>query len=586
MPLLDDSLEVFVTNLGKYNEGSLVGEWVKLPTTEDKMKEVFERIGIGRDDGTGHVYEEWFITDYDCSIHGVSKLLGEYENLDALNYFASRLNEMSVAEQEQFVAIMDSGCDEVTDLTSLINLTYNLDRYDFIPGIKDYDDLGRMYFEESGANEDGRFGSFVDYIDFAQYGEDCAINEDGRLTDQGYIRPTGESFKEYYDGTREDIPDEYIITGCVDELAQDNTLIVLSVEPGKEPVLKEIEPGLESLQREVGGLIEALYPFEDKVALICNEEGKLDGLPLNRGLRDEDGELYDIVAGTFLVVGLSDENFSSLDIDQIRKFSDLFKYPEQFAKLGDRIIAIPMMNKEQVRQEVFKQQDVPVGPIAEGLHIDGLPGTWHTIDHREIDGHTFYLVEHEQLRNKIAWAVVDEQCKLCLPDAFDGFSDHTVDLLHQEVMTVDKVPDETISIDEMKDYGYVWGGMLPLRQEAASEVMKSCDVFALYGDNTESKVIDADGLKTHAERGGIFGVTKLDWQKQLERENPLKAAEMSLEDDYGMIDGIINNGPKEPEKSADRTGKVSIMDRLKSAKSEPQPDKPASQKERNSDRDR
>ena len=47
MPVLDGSFEAFVTNLGKYNEGELVGEWVHFPTTEEEMKEVFERIGIG-----------------------------------------------------------------------------------------------------------------------------------------------------------------------------------------------------------------------------------------------------------------------------------------------------------------------------------------------------------------------------------------------------------------------------------------------------------------------------------------------------------------------------------------------------------
>ena len=127
MPVLDGSFEAFVTNLGKYNEGELVGEWVHFPTTEEEMKKVFERIGIGSKDEFGQVYEEWFITDYDCSIHGVSNLLGEYENLDKLNYLAARLDEMSRYELEHFVAIMDSGCDEVNDLDDLINLTYNLD---------------------------------------------------------------------------------------------------------------------------------------------------------------------------------------------------------------------------------------------------------------------------------------------------------------------------------------------------------------------------------------------------------------------------------------------------------------------------
>ena len=86
MPVLDGDFEAFVTNLGKYNEGMLVGEWVKLPTTEEEMQKVFERIGIGKQDDFGQPYEEWFITDYECPIYGVQKMLGEYESLDKLNY--------------------------------------------------------------------------------------------------------------------------------------------------------------------------------------------------------------------------------------------------------------------------------------------------------------------------------------------------------------------------------------------------------------------------------------------------------------------------------------------------------------------
>ena len=101
-----------------------------------------------------------------------------------------------------------------------------------------------------------------------------------------------------------------------------------------------------------------------------------------------------------------------------------------------------------------------------------------------------------------------------------------------------------------------------MREEAAAKVMQSCTVYRLYGDNTEGMVMDASELKAHAAQGGIFGVEKVEWIAALERENPLKAAEMSMEDDYGMIDGIINNGPKE-DKSAEKGEKSSIMDRLK-----------------------
>ena len=60
--------EAFITNLGKYNEGELVGEWVKFPTTSEELQKVFERIGIGSKDDFGNPYKEWFISDYDCYV--------------------------------------------------------------------------------------------------------------------------------------------------------------------------------------------------------------------------------------------------------------------------------------------------------------------------------------------------------------------------------------------------------------------------------------------------------------------------------------------------------------------------------------
>ena len=89
------------------------------------------------------------------------------------------------------------------------------------------------------------------------------------------------------------------------------TMRVLVVEPGRRPMVKEIETGLEPLQAAVGGLIEAVYPFEEPVAIVCNEEGKLLELPLNRALLDENGHVYDIIAGTFFVVGLTEDNFGA-----------------------------------------------------------------------------------------------------------------------------------------------------------------------------------------------------------------------------------------------------------------------------------
>ena len=103
---------------------------------------------------------------------------------------------------------------------------------------------------------------------------------------------------------------------------------VVVVEPRKPAYTKEIGSGLASLQHEVGGFIEAIYPFEDEVALICNEEGKLDGMIPNRALRDEDENIYDIIVGTFLVVGLTKDNFGSLTEEQIETYLARYAIPE------------------------------------------------------------------------------------------------------------------------------------------------------------------------------------------------------------------------------------------------------------------
>ena len=490
----DYPFAAFITNLGKYNEGELVGEWVKFPTTAEELKKVFDRIGIGQKDDFGQPYEEWFITDYDCYVGALYDKLGEYENLDELNYLASKLEEMGQGEYAQFQAAMEVG-DHSGSLQEIINLTDNLDCYDLYPSIQGYDDLGRYYIEELDAMQVPEH--LRNYIDYAAYGRDVAMDESGDFTDLGYVRDTGSSFREYYDGEPGSIPEEYrvmtfrddipeeelsewamdiaydmdeffrqrdpqyaaehpeenaakeeiyenlmagrisvldeklanlgqtqddylpselekfketsgyeevldvspeptpddretgetvrtprgtfhvtdmsreqmeaagygfhhqsedgkylvmangsrafaIQNGEAQEHAAPEKMTVLVVEPRKEPYVKEIDPGLHSLQAEVGGDIGATYPFSDPVALVCNDEGKLIGLDLNRGLRDENGEIYDIMAGTFLVVGLGEEDFASLSPELAQKYTEHFRQPEQFISLGGQIIAVPV----------------------------------------------------------------------------------------------------------------------------------------------------------------------------------------------------------------------------------------------------
>ena len=222
MPYYDHNQDypfaAFITNLGKYNEGELVGEWVKFPTTAEELKEVFKRIGIGQKDDFGQPYEEWFITDYDCYVDGLYSKLGEYENLDELNYLASKLDEMDQSDYAKFQAAMEIG-DYTSSLQEIINLTENLDCYEIYPNIEDYDDLGRYYIEELDVMQVPEH--LQNYIDYEAYGRDVALEENGTFTDQGYVWDTREAFREYYDGERGSIPEEYRVMTFQDDLPEE-----------------------------------------------------------------------------------------------------------------------------------------------------------------------------------------------------------------------------------------------------------------------------------------------------------------------------------------------------------------------------
>ena len=165
MPAL---FEAYVTNLGKYNEGELVGEYLKFPTTPEEVQALLKRIGID-----GVRYEEIFITDFDGDVLGLYDHLGEYENID---------------------------------VKELINLAQNLDCFEFYPGVTDDETLGRIYVEDMEAIDVPEH--LLNYFDYEAYGRDIRLNEDGHYAPGGYVLNNGGSFIEHYHGL-EDIPDEH-----------------------------------------------------------------------------------------------------------------------------------------------------------------------------------------------------------------------------------------------------------------------------------------------------------------------------------------------------------------------------------------
>lgn len=128
-----------------------------------------------------------------------------------------------------------------------------------------------------------------------------------------------------------------------------NKISILLIEPEQYPKVIEIENTLEAMQKTVDGDIEEYMPFEDGVAIICNDESKMNGMKSNRAVYSEDGkkEMMDIIFGQFFIVyaPIESEKFLSLPPEFVEKYREKFKYPERFAKVNDEIIAVPFKPK-------------------------------------------------------------------------------------------------------------------------------------------------------------------------------------------------------------------------------------------------
>ena len=124
---------------------------------------------------------------------------------------------------------------------------------------------------------------------------------------------------------------------------------VLKVMPGEKPKEIDIDLSLESLQNEVGGYIQAIYPFDCPVAIICNEEAKFNGMRLNRVLRDkETDEIYDVISGNFLVVGLCEDDFMDLTPELLKFFKYYYHEPEFFFAWDGHLYVIGRNSNELI----------------------------------------------------------------------------------------------------------------------------------------------------------------------------------------------------------------------------------------------
>ena len=582
----DYPFAAFITNLGKYNEGELVGEWVKFPTTAEEMKEVFKRIGIGQKDDFGQPYEEWFITDYDCYVDGLYDKLGEYENLDELNYLASKLDEMDQGEYAQFQAGMEMG-DHCGSLQEIINLTENLDCYEIYPNIEDYDDLGRYYIEELDAMQVPEH--LQNYIDYEAYGRDVAMDENGSFTDQGYVRDTGDRFCEYYDGERGSIPDEYRVMTFQDDLPEEEkSEWAMDIAFDLDEFFRQNDPQYAAEHPEAHAAKEAIYEnlmagrisaLEEKLAALGQTQE--DHLPSEiEKFKDATGyeESLDFDPAE-VKAALEDPGKSR--VDEMLAFAE--KAEREYAAEAAAYVQTPAAIVEQARAVQDRAAE-------NSFSIYQLKGGNETLDYRfepldsihrnglSVKPENYELVYEAPLTEKDNLESIYTRFNVDRPADFTGHSLSVSDIvvLHQDGK-------DTAHYCDRAGFSEVPEFLQPAQKsrEITERIQTPRGSFYLCGMTREQMEADGYGFH-HASEDGKYLIMANGTQAYAvradapEKDNPLRTAEMTLEDDYGMIDGVINNGRRgeELEKArehAERTQpekKPSIRERLAAAKQE------------------
>ena len=594
----DYPFAAFITNLGKYNEGELVGEWVKFPTTAEELKEVFKRIGIGQKDDFGQPYEEWFITDYDCYVDGLYSKLGEYENLDELNYLASKLDEMSESEYAQFQAGMEMG-DHCGSLQEIINLTENLDCYEVYPHIADYDDLGRYYIEELEVMQVPEH--LQNYIDYEAYGRDVAMDENGSFTDQGYVRDTGDRFCEYYDGERGSIPDEYRVMAFQDDLPEEEkSEWAMDIAFDMDEFFRQNDPQYAAEHPEAHAAKEALYEnlmagrisaLDEKLAALGQTQE--DYLPSEiEKFKDATGyeEFLDFDPAE-VKAALEDPGKSR--VDEMLAFAE--KAEREYAAEAAAYVQTPAAIVEQARAVQDRAAE-------NSFSIYQLKGGNETLDYRfepldsihrnglSVKPENYELVYEAPLTEKDNLESIYTRFNVDRPADFTGHS-----LSVSDIVVLHQGGKDTAHYCDRAGFSEVPEFLQPAQKsrEITERIQTPRGSFYLCGMTREQMEADGYGFH-HASEDGKYLIMANGTQAYAvradapEKDNPLRTAEMTLEDDYGMIDGVINNGRRgeELEKArehAERTQpekKPSIRERLAAAKQEcaKQQPRPATEK--------
>ncbi len=482
--------------------------------------------------------------------------------------------------------------DHSGSLQEIINLTENLDCYEVYPDIHDYDDLGRYYIEELDVMQVPEH--LQNYIDYEAYGRDIALEENGTFTDQGYVRDTGDSFHEYYDGERGSIPDEYRVMTFQDDLPEEEkSEWAMDIAFDMDEFFRQNDPQYAAEHPEAHAAKEELYEN-----LMAGRISTLDEKLAALGQTQEDylpSEIEKFKDATGY------EEFLDFDPAEVKA---ALEAPEK--SHADEMLSAAERAEREYAAEGAAYVQTPADIVAQAQAVQDqaeessfsiyqLKGGNETLDYRfepldsihrnglSVKPENYELVYEAQLTAKDIWkAFIPGSMWTARPTSRGTPCPCRISWCC--IRTGRTPPITAIGWAFPRCRSFCRNGQ---RRSLTPDDLETGECIrtprgSFYVTAMSREQMEAAGYGVHhiSDDGKYlimgngtraFAVAA----EQPERDNPLRTAEMTLEDDYGMIDGVINNGRRgeELEKAqeyAERTTpeKPSIRERLEDAKRE------------------
>ena len=595
-------LSGYLSNLGKYTEGRPAGEWVTFPTTAEHLKEVFDRIGID----FKH-YEEWHFTEFQSTIPGLTEHLSEYSHPDELNYLGKLLEMQFDDDREKFIAAIEYG-DHADSLQDIINLAQNLDCYWIYPSVHNEEEYGRYLvdeLEEPELPEEAK-----KYFMYEEYGRDASINDDGMFTEKGYIYNNRNTFTEWYDGR--DVPEEYRVTPQPPQperpdpskvemdAAAPGQRTAQTAEQPQEP--RPVIPIVLTSEKPAEKLKEITDRLEQGIAELFDSERYREYLKVMSKFHNYSFRNTVLIAmqkpDASLVAGFSawKNNFTPETIYRVRRnpYSDsrensylLQAYVTQEngrAKMGDVLytgtpekcrelmgqLKSGELTEGDVKQLYAKAQETAqtAGQDKDTFSIYQIKGGDETRDFRfepydrlqaagnVVDRANYELVYSAPLAPETSLEDIYTCFNIDHPKDFKGHSLSVSDVvvLHQDGQDAAHFVD-SVGFREVPEFLQEQKQLTPDDLETGETVKTPRGTFHVTAMSREQ--IEAAGYGFHHQSDDgkylimgngtrAFAVAA----EQAQRDNPLKTAEQTTEQNGNMIDGIINNTPTVDELEA------------------------------------